>query len=225
MSHQLAALLALVGGAAAGVVTHRLNVILTDGEVDATEPALPLEWLWAPVLDAVLLAGLFLRDGVSPRTLTGAALVLVLVQVLVFDARHRLILNRVIYPAILAALLLAPVSPLLAGTWSGRWLSAFLGALLGGGLFYVLVVVSNGGVGLGDAKLTLFIGAALGLLQPHEPTIRALIYGIILGGVVAVLLLVTRIRSLKDYIPYGPFLCLGAVAAVVFPCGPLSATC
>lgn len=225
MSHPVEGLLAAMLGAVLGVLTHRLNGYLMEHEVDATEPALPAEWLWAPVLDAGLLGLFIAREGVTARAVAGGVFIVLLVQVLVFDARHRLILNKVIYPAVVAAFVLAPFSPLMGGTWSGKLLSALLGALLGGGVFYVLVMISQGGVGLGDAKLTMFIGAVLGLLQPREPTVRALLYGIFLGGVIATVLLVTRIRRLKDYIPYGPFLCLGAVLAVVFPCGPLAPSC
>ncbi|MEA2646212.1 MAG: leader peptidase (prepilin peptidase) / N-methyltransferase, partial [Chloroflexota bacterium] len=85
----------------------------------------------------------------------------------------------------------------------------------------------GGGGGLGDAKLTFFMGAVLGLLPLNSsPVVLALIYGVVLGGIVAALLLLTRVRSLRDFIPYGPYLCLGALAALLFPCGlPGPAVC
>ncbi|MEA2646270.1 MAG: hypothetical protein QOE92_1353, partial [Chloroflexota bacterium] len=131
---------AAVAGLGAGYVTHVLNQRLAASEEEATEPALPREALWAPVLDAALLAALVFRFGLGPRTLVGVPLVLVLVQVIVFDARHRLILNRVIYPAIVVALLVAPVNPLLdsAGDgWLAHVMSSIEGAALAGGLFFV----------------------------------------------------------------------------------------
>jgi leader peptidase (prepilin peptidase)/N-methyltransferase len=153
---------------------------------------------------------------------------LVLVQVFVFDARHRLILNKVIYPAIALALLTSPVNPLVFGDyWLGKLNSSLLGAAIAGGVFFVFVIISRGGVGLGDAKLTFFLGASLGLLPvPTSPIIRALIYGVVIGGVAAALLLISRVRSMRDFIPYGPFLCLGGAAAMLLPCGLLGpATC
>jgi prepilin signal peptidase PulO-like enzyme (type II secretory pathway) len=222
------ALSAAVVGVIAGIGTHRLNRSLGRDEEDATEPPLPGEPLWAPVLDAAALGFLFYRFGVSPRSFAAALVLLVLVQVFVFDARHRLILNKVIYPAIALALLTAPVNPLVVGdNWLGKLNSALLGAAIGGGLFFVFVIISRGGVGLGDAKLTFFLGASLGLLPiPTSPIIRALIYGVIIGGLVAALLLISRVRSMRDFIPYGPFLCLGGAAAMLLPCGLLGpATC
>ncbi len=214
-------LLASATGAAVGAGTHRLNQVWARGEEEATEPPLPVEQLWAPALDALALGFLFWRFGLTSRSLTAAVFMVVLVQVFVFDARHRLILNRVMYPAMAIALLASPVSPLLqAENWLGKIDSAALGAVAGGGIFLVFVLISRGGIGLGDAKLTFFMGAVLGMLPiATSPVIKALIYGIVIGGVIAALLLISRLRGLRDFIPYGPYLCIGGAAAVLFPCG------
>ena len=66
--------------------------------------------------------------------------------------------------------------------------------------------------GFGDVKLAVFIGMATGLSNLRMA--HALIDGVFLGGFVAVLLLVTRIRSLKQAVPYGPFLALGTIATL-----------
>jgi prepilin signal peptidase PulO-like enzyme (type II secretory pathway) len=210
-------------GLAAGVVTHRANQAFIPMEEDATEPPLPREALWAPLLDGALLALLFYRYGLSLYSVVAGVIVLLLVQVLVFDARHRLILNRVMYPAIVVALLLAPVNPLLHGTgmtWQGRVLAGVAGAVVAGGFFYLLSVVTSGGVGMGDAKLSFFLGAVFGGLPlPVPGVLRVLVFGMLAGGVIAGLLLVTRIRGMRDFIPYGPFLCLGALIHLMYPCG------
>jgi prepilin signal peptidase PulO-like enzyme (type II secretory pathway) len=221
VSGLLLALLAAAGGAVIGTVTHQLNQVWARGEEEATEPPLPVEPVWAPALDAVALGFLFWRFGLNPRSLAAAVFMVVLVQVFVFDARHRLILNRVMYPAMVVALLASPLSPLLQGeTGLGKIDSAVLGAVVGGGIFLVFVLVSRGGIGLGDAKLTFFMGAVLGMLPiATSPIIKALIYGIVIGGVIAALLLISRLRGMRDFIPYGPYLCIGGAAAVLFPCG------
>jgi leader peptidase (prepilin peptidase)/N-methyltransferase len=213
-------LAAALGGAILGFATHRLNQVLARGEEDATEPPVPGELLWAPVLDAVALGLAAYRFGLTTRALGAAIVLLVLVQVFVFDARHRLILNKVMYPAIALALLFSPINPLILGSTNalGSFDSAILGALVGGGLFLALVLISGGGVGLGDAKLTFFLGAVLGFLPLYNPPIvRALIFGVVSAGVVAVVLLVSRVRGMKDFIPYGPFLCIGGAIAILFP--------
>ncbi|MEA2683391.1 MAG: leader peptidase (prepilin peptidase) / N-methyltransferase [Chloroflexota bacterium] len=225
MNNLVLALVAAVLGAAAGFGTHRLNEWFIREETEDVEPPLPAEFLWAPVLDAAVLGMLFYRFGLNPHSIVGAVVVLVLVQVLVFDARHRLILSRVIYPAALVALLVSPVSPLLLGTWQARLLASVSGALVAGGLFFLMYTLTRGGFGLGDANLAFFMGAVLGGLPlPVPPIALALIWGIFGGGIISALLLVTRVRRMRDFIPYGPFLCGGAILALLYPCGLFGAT-
>ena len=228
MSPLVPALGATLLGAGAGVLTHRFNDASRHHEEDAVEPPLPGEPYWAPVLDALLLGFLFYRFGLTAWSVAATPVIVVLVQVLVFDARHRLILNRVMYPVAAIALLVSPVNPLIHGigmTWTGRVLSAVVGAIAAGGVFFLISVVTRGGVGLGDAKLSFFLGAVLGGLPlPVPAVVSALVMGIFLGGAISALLLVTRVRSMTDFIPYGPFLCAGGVLVLLYPCGVLGPT-
>jgi Flp pilus assembly protein protease CpaA len=192
---------------------------------EAAAPWLPekygwtwLEWGLAPVLGAFAFS-LF----AGRQTLTWAALetflwMAVFVQIVLFDLKHRLILDKITYPAIVVAVVLSAVTPGLSFTRS------LVGALVIGGFFLLFHLISRRGIGLGDAKLGALIGAVtgLGLDSPgHLQAIYAVTGGIFLGGAVALLLLVTRVRSLKDPIPYGPFLCAGAVL-VLFQSLPFS---
>jgi leader peptidase (prepilin peptidase) / N-methyltransferase len=61
------------------------------------------------------------------------------------------------------------------------------------------------------------VGAVTGLAwdSSHLGALYAVIAAVLLGGAVAVVLLITRVRGLKDPIPYGPFLCAGA-ALIMF---------
>ena len=192
---------------------------------EAAPPWLPeqygwtwLEWGLAPVLGAFALS-LF----AGRQTLTWAALetflwMAVFLQIVLFDLKHRLILDKITYPAIVVAVALSAVTPGLSFTRS------LTGALVIGGFFLLFHLVSRHGIGLGDAKLGALIGAVTGLgidTPGHLEAIYAVTGGIFLGGAVAVLLLVTRVRSLKDPIPYGPFLCAGA-AIVMFQSLPLT---
>ena len=177
-----------------------------------------LEWGLGPVLGA-LSFGLF----AGRETLTWAALetflwMAVFVQIVLFDLKHRLILDKITYPAIVVAVVLSAVTPGLSFTRS------LIGGVVIGGFFLLFHLISRHGIGLGDAKLGALIGAVtgLGLDSPdHLQAIYAVTGGVFLGGIVALLLLVTRVRSLKDPIPYGPFLCAGAVL-VLFQSLPLT---
>jgi Flp pilus assembly protein protease CpaA len=168
-------------------------------------------WTWiervlGPLLGAAGFAAFAVHEPFSSGLAIHLLWVAVFVQIVGFDLKHRLILNRVTYPAIVVALALSPVSPGLT-----VWRS--LAGALGIGLFFLVQnIVSRGSIGLGDAKLGALVGAicGLGLDLNHIGAAYAVIYAIFLGGAVALLLLVLRLRTLKDPIPYGPFLCIGA---------------
>jgi len=191
-------------------------------------PAVPWKaerygWTWlerwlAPVLAAVGYAAFTAHDPAGRGLFIHLLWVTVFVHVVVFDVKHRLILNRVTYPATVVALALSPFSPGLT----------FPHALAGAVAVYVVFVVQSlllGGtvLGMGDAKLGAVVGATtgLGLDTQHLGAVYAVIAAVLIGGVAAALLLVTRIRGLKDPIPYGPFLCAGAALIMyVGPAGP-----
>ncbi len=140
----------------------------------------------------------------------------VLVQVLFFDLAHRLILDRVLLPAAALACLAAFVTP---GVGWESSLVAGLGALAVFGAFAFLgrLLLQGEVLGMGDVKLAGFIGLALGV----QGTVAALVLGVLLAGVVAGALLVGRVRSLRDTIAYGPYLCVGALLGLFLNGQPL----
>jgi leader peptidase (prepilin peptidase)/N-methyltransferase len=138
----------------------------------------------------------------------------IFVQIVNFDLKHRLILNVITYPSVLAAVVLSDWSPGLTVT------SAIIGGAGVAAFFFVQNIVSRGSIGLGDAKLGALVGAVTGAgpTGAHLGAVYAVIAAVFIGGITAIVLLVTRIRRLKDPIPYGPFLCAGA--ALILYLGP-----
>lgn len=96
---------------------------------------------------------------------------------------------------------------------SGGWpalINGALGAALGFGLIMIIVLVSRGGMGIGDAMLMLGIGAFYG----WQMTILCLYIGFFSGGAVVIPLLIMKKVTRKDAIPLGPFLAAGGILAV-----------
>lgn len=169
------------------------------------------QWL-SPVLTAAGFAAFVAHDDPGWGMAIHLLWVAVLVHILAFDVKHRLILNRITFPAIALALALSPLTPGLT----------FPHALFGAVVIWLFFMVQSllfGGVaiGQGDAKLGALVGALCGLSldSAHLGAIYAVIAAVLLGGAVAIVLLITRVRGLKDPIPYGPFLCAGA-ALIMF---------
>ena len=176
-------------------------------------------WTWlervlCPLLGAAGFTAFAVHEGLSHGLAIHLLWIALFVHVVAFDLKHRLILNRVSYPAVVVALGLSFVSPGLT------FVHALAGCVIVGGFFLLLNIASRGGIGRGDAKLGALVGAVCGLSLDlnHVGAVYAVVDGIFLGGLVAFVLLVLRIRRLRDPIPYGPFLCIGA--SVILFLGP-----
>lgn len=86
--------------------------------------------------------------------------------------------------------------------------------ILGGVVFAGILLIPSvltGGMGMGDVKLALFVGLALGF----ELILPAMLLMAIGGGLAAVFLLVTKVRGRRDPIPYAPFIAAGALITML----------
>ena len=95
----------------------------------------------------------------------------------------------------------------------GNMWDAVQGALASVAIMLVIYWASRGGMGFGDVKLAFVLGVWLGL----EQSLLCLLLAFILGGVVGILLLLTGLKTRKDAIPFGPYLCVSGW--VSFVCG------
>ena len=131
----------------------------------------------------------------------------------VIDARTRRIPNRLTYPLTPVLLVLVAGAALLNAE-PGWALRAVFGGLVSFLILMTMAVVNPRGMGMGDVKLAAFIGIGLGYLGWGH-VVLGLFGSFLLGGVVAIVLLVLRSRGRKDVIPFGPYLAAGAIVAVL----------
>ncbi len=134
-----------------------------------------------------------------------------LLTITVIDLQHQIIPDRITLPGMVLGLIagstVLPPGPR----------DSFLGLLLGGGLFYLIAVLSlaflkKEGMGGGDIKLVAMIGSILG----WQGMLFAIFAASTIGSIVGVTLIATKIRSRQDQIPFGPFLALGALLSLFF---------
>jgi len=159
--------------------------------------------LAAAAVAAALVAACFAVLEPVGDAVVGALGCLVLVAVSVTDLETRRVPNRIVVPALAAALAVrSALDPSL------RWL---LGMLVVGVLLFLLAVVHPAGLGMGDVKLGAFLGAWLGFYG-----LLALVLGSFAAFLPAAFILVTRGRAgRKVGIPFAPFLALGGVIALL----------
>ncbi|MDQ3822977.1 MAG: prepilin peptidase [Actinomycetota bacterium] len=151
---------------------------------------------------ASLVVGCVLAFGLTPRAAVTAFFCAVLVVVSAIDLAHRIIPNRIVLPA--AAICLAAQTVLEP---SPEWALAALGA---SAFLLVAALAYPGGMGMGDVKLALLMGAVLGRTVPV-----ALMAGMVLALLPSAVLFARHgAKARKMGIPFGPFLALGSVVAL-----------
>lgn len=178
--------------------------VLNRGRCASCSAPLPLRGVLAELATAVTFALIYDRYGLTGHMLLLSAYMAILILVTVIDLEHRLVLNRVIVPAILLALAAAPFMP------GFTWKQALVGGLVGFLFFYIAAMLQPGAMGAGDVKLAAFIG----LITGFPVVIVALLVTLFAGGLISLFLVVMRIRSMRDFIPYGPFLVIGGAFAL-----------
>lgn len=175
----------------------------------------------------ILFAYLFGRYGLNWELSVVIIYSLLLIILLVTDIEQMLIPNIVTYPALIivfiisGAIMLLNVKPhwFIAVPASGFFMviynylvNSLAGGLTGFTLMFLIAIAARGGMGFGDVKLA----ALIGMMTGFPVVIVALFIGIVGGGAVAGLLLLTKRRGRKDPMPFGPFLCLGGIAALLW---------
>ncbi len=189
------------------------------------------------LLTGVLFAGVAWHAGLSaalPFDLVFASAMLALVFI---DAEHMILPNVITYPGIVFAVVARFAIPYLTGTphfddipslqhgaladmpiWVVSLAGALIGALIGGGSLWLMgwtweKLRGIEAMGLGDVKMMFMVGAYLG----WRLTILTIFVGVLTGSVIGIMLMARKgERNMQMLLPFGVFLGLGAIAALLF---------
>jgi leader peptidase (prepilin peptidase)/N-methyltransferase len=235
MAVALAALAGLVIGSFLNVVAHRLprrESLATPGSrcPSCGAPVKPYDnvpvvsWLalrgrcrscGAPIspryplveaATAVLFASVVLVKGADRDAWLGLVFVTLLVPVALIDLEHRIIPNRLLAPAAVAAVAIQ------AAVDVDKLPEHLIAAAAAGGFFLLAALAYPRGMGMGDVKLAAVMGLFLG--RAVAPALlAALIAGTLVGAVVIARKGAAEGR--KTAVPFGPFLALGGVVGLL----------
>lgn len=145
------------------------------------------------------------RFGVTWSLLVAWAFIAAMVAIAFIDFDRMIIPDKIVLPGavigLVASIALQPE----------RWW-IYLAAAAGAAFFFLLLAVlwPGGGMGYGDVKMALFMGAVLG-----TNVLVALFAAFLFGSIVGVYLIVIRKQSRKARVPFGPYLALGAILAIL----------
>ena len=152
-----------------------------------------------------LAAACFLHFGVTARAFVSALFVIALTVLSAIDIERGILPNRIVLPTTVVVLVLQ------FALFPHQWLEWVLATLGAGSFFLIAFLTYRAGLGLGDVKFALLLGAGLG---------KAVVLGIFLGmfaaGIAGFVLIARHgLEARKQTIPLGPFLALGAVISLL----------
>ena len=193
------------------------------------------------LLVAALFVAVAWHDGLTAALPFDLVFVSAMVALVFIDAEHMILPNVITYPGIVFALVARIAIPYLTGTphfddipslsqgaladmpiWAVSLAGAVIGALIGGGSLWLMgwtweKLRGIEAMGLGDVKMMFMVGAYLG----WRLTILTIFVGVLGGSVIGILMMTwQRERNMQMMLPFGIFLGLGAIAALLFG-GPL----
>ena len=171
----------------------------------------------------LIFAGLYLYYGLGVELAVILFYSSLFIAIGVIDLEHGLILNKIVYPAVLVALILdmflpqpgildflLPQPMILAALIGGA--NGFLGGAIGFTLLLIPALIFRGGMGFGDVKMVALIGFVAGF----PLVLVSLFLGIVLGGLVSLVLLLLKIKKRKEAVPFGPFLAVATVVTLIW---------
>jgi leader peptidase (prepilin peptidase)/N-methyltransferase len=179
-----------------------LSYVVLRGRCRSCGAGIGLRYPAVELTTALLVSGCVLAFGLTADAAVATLFCIALVAVSATDLEHRIIPNKIVLPA--AAVVLAAQTALHPSPeWS-------LGALGASGFLFIAALAYPAGMGMGDVKLALLMGAMLG-----RTVSVALMLGMIAALLPGIVLLAKHgQKARKMGIPFGPFLALGSVVAL-----------
>jgi leader peptidase (prepilin peptidase) / N-methyltransferase len=189
------------------------------------------------LLTALLYVAVVWRVGVTPALPFDLIFVSAIVALIFIDAEHMILPNAITYPGIAFAVVARVLLPHLMGRpyfddlpmlaqglfaglplWAASLGGAALGGLLGGGSLWLMgwtweKLRGVEAMGLGDVKMMFMVGAYLG----WRLTILTIFLGVLSGSVIGIVLMARQPkRNMQMLLPFGVFLGIGSIAALLF---------
>jgi|YelNatPaOPRAMG01_1025707.scaffolds.fasta_scaffold148624_1 leader peptidase (prepilin peptidase)/N-methyltransferase len=193
-----------------------LSYIFLKGKCRYCKKPISPRYLIVELLTGILFFLMYKKFGISISTLIYIFLTLCLIIISFIDIDTFLISDVIVIPGILIGLFLSFLFPQIHNMERIQgFLYSFEGILLGGGILIFLGIVGKllfkkDAMGGGDVKLLGMIGAFLG----WKPVFLTLFFGSLFGTLISLTLILLGKRKIDDYVPFGPYLALGALISI-----------
>ncbi|WP_027363474.1 prepilin peptidase [Desulfotruncus alcoholivorax] len=183
-----------------------LSYLFLKGRCRYCGARLSIQYPLVELLSGVMFLLIFIKHGFGLSSLMLGVFVSILIIAAVIDIHHRIIPDGLVVVGLLAGI------PLTVFQSTDKLVNGVIGFFTAGIIMLVIAVVSKGGMGGGDIKLSALMGLYLG----WQGVFLALFISFFFGGMTGIYLLLSGRKGRKDPVPFGPFLALGAVLAALW---------
>lgn len=181
-----------------------ISWIQLGGKCRSCKTKISIQYPLIELLNGVAYLGIYFLLGMTWWTFVSCVVFSILLVIFIIDLRHMIIPNGLV----IALLVISVIWTI----YDGHYLNHILGFFSVSLLLLLLAIVTKGGMGMGDVKLM----AVAGLLLGWQGIILALMVGAIIGSVIGVGLIGFGVISRKQPVPFGPFLTIGIMSAMLF---------
>ncbi len=213
-----------------------LSYLALRGRCRSCKTHISIRYPAVEALTAALWLAVLWRDGLSWALPFDLVFVTAITALIFIDAEHMILPNAITYPGIAFALVARVVLPYLIAAphfddlsmlldgplagmplWAASLFGALLGALVGGGSLWLMgwlweKLRGVEAMGLGDVKMMFMVGAYLG----WRLTILNIFIGVLSGSLIGIVLMAKQgKKNLQMLLPFGVFLGIGAIAALL----------
>jgi len=188
-----------------------LSYILLKGRCRNCGSKISIQYPVVEFLTGLIYLIVYLIYGLSIQTLVYIILSSALIIIAFIDLQEQIIPDIISLPGIVIGLILSFIVPYMS------FINSALGALVGGGIILIIawvgsIIFKKEAMGGGDVKLAAMIGAFLG----WRYTIISLFLGFFIGALVGIILILSKIKSKEDMVPFGPFIVLGSIITLLW---------
>jgi leader peptidase (prepilin peptidase)/N-methyltransferase len=180
-----------------------LSYIILRGRCRYCKSRIPITSPLIEIMTSLLFLANYIAFGLSINTAIGIIFCCALIAVSFIDIEFKIIPNVIVLPLTVVGLALN-----IAADLSNWWMPLAFSA---GAFVFMLIIhlISPRGMGMGDVKLSLMVGAFL-----VRNAVSALFLGFLIGSLYGLSLIIIKRKKLKQAIPFGPFISLGSIISL-----------
>jgi leader peptidase (prepilin peptidase)/N-methyltransferase len=183
-----------------------LSYLFTGGKCRYCGAKISIQYPFVELLTAFFFLFSYLKFSLTSEFFIYILLLSALIVISFIDYKYMIIPNIITYSGILIGFLSAFIFD------HTTIIDSLLGILIPALLLLLIALIFKGGMGMGDVKLVSMLGAFLG----YKYTLVGIFIGSVFGSVIGLVLMGVGVLNRKDRIPFGPFICLGAVIMIFF---------